>query len=120
MIDWYGVFRNALWVVGLAVALAAFSYTEWWRHLQTPRQSLRQALSGPGFQVTFSLGMVLFCTGLALSSKRWWEIAAWAVLGVLFAWQGINAWRALRRSTRSAQPSQDSNIEKEETKESAL
>jgi VanZ family protein len=99
MIDWYGVLRNALWIMGLAVALAAFSYTEWRRHLPRPKQSLRHALGGAGFQAAFSLGMVLFCAGLALGSDRWWEIAAWAVLGALFAWQSFAAWRQLRRST---------------------
>lgn len=98
MIDWYGVFRNALWILGLAVAFAAFSYTDWWRGQQRPRLSLRQALSLPNFQAPFSLGMVLFCLGLALSSRRWWEIAVWAVLGVLFAWQAGASWLLLRRS----------------------
>lgn len=96
MIDWYGVFRNGLWILGLAVALAAFSYVDWWRRVQSPRQSLRQALGWPGFQAAFSLGMVLFCAGLALDSQPWWQTALWAVLGVLFAWQGIVALRAAR------------------------
>lgn len=103
MIDWYGVFHNTLWIVGLAIALAAFSYTEWWRHLQSPRRSLRQALSDAGFQAAFGLGLTLFCAGLALGSDRWWQIAAWAMLGLLFAWQSVNAWRALRRAARSGQ-----------------
>lgn len=97
MIDWYGVFRNALWVLGLAAVLAAFSYVDWWRRLQTPRLSLRQALGSPGFQAAASLGMVLFCVGLALSSQRWWETALWAVLGLSFAWQAAAAWRSLRQ-----------------------
>lgn len=96
MIDWYGVFRNALWILGLAVAFAAFSYTDWWRGRQQPKWSLRQALGAPNFQAPFSLGMLLFSAGLALSSDRWWEIAAWAVLGLLFAWQAVAAWLAMR------------------------
>ncbi|MCS6845764.1 MAG: hypothetical protein NZ528_15800 [Caldilineales bacterium] len=97
MIDWYGVFRNALWVLGLAVVLAAFSYADWWRRIQSPRLSLRQALGSAGFQAAAGLGMVLFSVGLALSSPRWWETAAWAVLALLFAWQAFAAWRSLRR-----------------------
>jgi hypothetical protein len=115
MIDWYGVLRNTLWIVGLAVALAAFSYAEWWRHLQAPKQSLRQALSGAGFQAASGLGMVLFCAGLALGSDRWWQIAAWGVLGLLFAWQSVSAWQTLRRAARSAQNT--GATDKEETKE---
>lgn len=97
MIDWYGVFRNALWIMGLAVVLAAFSYTDWQRNSQQPKRGLRQALAAPAFRAAFSLGMVLFCAGLALSSRRWWEIAAWAVLALLFAWQAVGAWLARRR-----------------------
>lgn len=97
MIDWYGVFHNALWVLGLAVVLAALSYADWRRGTQTPKQSLRQALSQPGFQAAFCLGMVLFCTGVALGSHRWWEVVAWALLALLFVWQAVIAWRAARR-----------------------
>lgn len=119
MIDWYGVLRNALWIVGLATALAAFSYTDWQRSLQTPKPSLRQALGSAGFQAAFSLGMVLFCAGLALGSDRVWEIVAWAVLGLLFAWQGISAWLTLRRSGRPPQEAAAANEEAQEEKETA-
>lgn len=97
MIDWYGVFRNALWILGLAVVLAAFSYSDWQRSGQNPKPSLRQAMTAPAFQAAFGLGMALFCIGLALSSRRWWEIAAWAALALLFAWQAIGAWLARSR-----------------------
>ena len=64
MIDWYGVFHNALWVLGLAIALASLSYSDWRRRTSEPRVGLRAALGQPGFQALFSLGMVLFCVGL--------------------------------------------------------
>lgn len=111
MIDWYGVFRNALWVLGLAVAFAAFSYTDWWRGRQQPKLSLRQALGAPNFQAPFSLGMVLFAAGLALSGDRWWEIAAWAILGVLFAWQAVMAWLAMRRTGGKTEDQRGDNQE---------
>jgi hypothetical protein len=98
MIDWYGVFRNALWIAGLAVILAAVSYADWRRGFQSPKGRMRAALGRPGFLAAFSIGMVLFCTGLALSSNAWWEIAAWALLGLLFAWQGVVAWWRSRHS----------------------
>jgi len=106
MIDWTGVFRNALWIFGLAVALAAFSYTDWQRARQTPRLSLRQALGQPGFQAAFSLGLGLFCAGLALSSQRWWETAAWAMLSLLFAWQMLASLRAQRAARQHPFPSE--------------
>ena len=98
MIDWYGVFRNGLWIAGLAVILAAVSYADWQRGLQTPKGSIRNALGRPGFLAAFCIGMVLFCAGLALSSSQWWETVAWALLGFLFAWQGFAAWWRSRHS----------------------
>ena len=97
MIDWYGVFRNGLWIAGLAVILAAVSYADWRRALQSPKESMRHALGRPAFLTAFSIGMVLFCAGLALSGTVWWEIAAWALLGLLFAWQAAVTWRKSRR-----------------------
>lgn len=96
MIDWYGVFRNALWIAGLAVILAAVSYGDWRRALHSPKESIRHALGRPAFLAAFSIGMVLFCAGLALSFTMWWEIAAWVLLGLLFAWQAVVAWRKSR------------------------
>ena len=97
MIDWYGVFRNGLWIAGLAVILAAVSYADWQRGLQTPKGSMRNALGRPGFLAALCTGLVLFCAGLALSSSQWWEIVAWALLGLLFAWQAVVTWRKSRR-----------------------
>ena len=98
MIDWFGVFHNALWVFGLAIVLAALSYADWRRRLVVQRVSFRQALAEPGFQAAVSLGFTLFCAGLALGSAVWWQIAAWAALGLFFAWNGLTC---LRRMTKT-------------------
>ena len=103
MIDWFGVFHNALWILGLAIVLAALSYADWRRRLTVPPVSFRKALAGPGFQAAVSLGFVLFCAGLALGSTVWWQIAAWAALGLLFAWQSLTSLRQLRRKPSEAQ-----------------
>ena len=95
MIDWWGALRNSVWILGLAVGLAAWSYARWWAHEHRVR--LRQVLSMPVFLVPFSAGMALFSLGLALCGRRWWEIAAWGVLAVLFGLRGVYAWRADRR-----------------------
>ena len=97
MIDWYGVFHNALWVLGLAVALASLSYMDWRRRTTEPRLSFRAALGRPGFQAVCSLGMVLFCAGLALAGDVWWQIAGWVILAVAFGWLAFSSWRQYRR-----------------------
>ena len=112
MIDWFGVFHNALWIVGLAVVLAALSYADWRRRLATPRRSFRQALAEPGFQATASLGFALFCAGLALGSTQWWQIAAWVALGLVFAWLGLTGWRQARRVNTLAEPAAAASTER--------
>lgn len=97
LIDWFGVFYNALWILGLAIALAAVSYADWRRRLSQPRLSLRQALGQPSFQAAWSLGLLLFCAGLALSRGPWWQTAAWAALALAFLVLGGSALLRVRR-----------------------
>jgi hypothetical protein len=97
MIDWSGVLRNGLWIVGLAVALAGVSYADWWRRQQVPRMGLGQALEVPWFRAAVSLGLALFCAGLALSGGPWWVVALWSGLGLLFGGQAVAAVMAARR-----------------------
>ncbi len=100
LIDWAGVAKNALWILGLAVILAALSYVDWWAGVN--HQRLTAALRTPVFQTPFNLGMTLFATGLASTSRSWWEIGAWSALLLLFAWQTITSWQAGRRISRTS------------------
>ncbi len=96
-IDWFGVFSNALWVLGLATALAAVSYADWRRRLAQPRLTLRQALGQPTFQAAWSLGLLLVSAGLALASEPLWQTALWAVLALAFLFLGGSALRRARQ-----------------------
>ncbi len=93
------LFTNALWIIGLATILAAFSYADWLAH-ERGRPSRRVLLSST-FWGPFSVGVVLVCLGLVLSSREWWERAVWAALALLFAWQG---W-TIKRSRRDREES---------------
>ena len=79
MIDWWNVLTHALWIVGLAIALAALSYTEW-----------TSSRAGEGIAVTlkrivrepvFLLGLALACLGAGLSVAVWWQRVLWFLLG---------------------------------------
>jgi hypothetical protein len=99
MIDWWGVFHNALWVGGLAAIVAALSMANYQAH--AARVRLRQKLGGPGFQLAFHAGMGLFCLGLLFGSPSWWERGVWSVLAALFAGQAIWLWYGQRRQVRT-------------------
>lgn len=97
LIDWAGVARNALWILGLSIALAALSDAGWWATTRAGRAargaSWRQAFGRPGFRVAVAAGMTLFAASLAWSATRWWERSLWVLLGVLFTWQAFLSWR---------------------------
>jgi hypothetical protein len=102
MIDWWGVVHNLLWISGLAGGLAALSMASY--QARTRGIRLRQELNGTGFQVPFSVSMVLFCLGLLFSGRSWWEQAIWGLLAVLFVGQAIWLWCRQRREVKAAGP----------------
>jgi hypothetical protein len=99
LIDWPFVGRNALWILGLSIAFAAWSYTSWWASARRVR--LRQALDTSGFQLPFSAGMTIFCASLAWGATRWWERVLWIILGLVFLWQVFVYWRAAKEHKQS-------------------
>ena len=94
LIDWIGVARNALWILGLSIVLAALSYALWWARIS--RHGLRRTLGRAAFQVPLNLGLLLFSISLAWGSWRIWERLAWIALAVAFACQVILALRTGR------------------------
>ena len=91
LIDWRLVGFSALWIIGLSVLLAAFSFADYvaaQRRLRT-----REVLGRPGYQAAMYGGLVLFCLGLVGSAHAWWEQMLWAVLAVAFGYQTWAAWR---------------------------
>ena len=93
--DWPALFRGALWIAGIGLALAAFSQTRWVaKHAGVP---LRTAVSWDSFLAPFFAGLVLFSAGMAWGAERVWETIAWIALGAMFAFQVImsarNVWR---------------------------
>ncbi len=95
LIDWPGVARNALWIVGLSIVVAAWSHARWWAAMRGVK--LRHMLEWPRVQAPVSAGFVLFCISLAWSAGRGWERGLWILLGISFAWQWLSAWRLAAR-----------------------
>ena len=84
-IDWLNVFFNAIWIVGLAIILAAFSYNDWLAHVNGVK--LRQQLGTPAFQTPLTLGLMMVSASLALLADVWWHRLLWWAFVVLFALQ---------------------------------
>jgi hypothetical protein len=76
MIDWWDVFINGLWILGLAIVLAAFSYRGAWKVYQPKSGSMLWAE-----EVWPALGLALFCFGLGLISDQTWKLVVWILLG---------------------------------------
>jgi len=95
LIDWPSVFRNALWILGLSIVLAAWSYVSWLaaqRRVRTWR-----ALGWPVFTVPASTGLAIFAVSLAWGATRAWERVLWIILAVAFLAQAAQSWREARR-----------------------
>jgi hypothetical protein len=94
MIDWLSVLFNALWVMGGALILAAFSHTHWLAGVR--RVSLRRLLNTPHFQLPFTVGLTLISLGLLFLASTWLERGLWAIFTLLFTWQLWQSWQTCR------------------------
>jgi len=77
VIDWYAVFINAFWILGLAILLAAFSYHYW--EAQQTQTRLREQLNKPAFNKNLWLSFILITIGLAGTSNKVWETIIWGI-----------------------------------------
>jgi len=102
VIDIWGVIANSLWILGLAVLLAALSWARW--IAQTEQSRLRIVLKRPPIQIALDAGLFLFCAGLAATGRAWWERVLWGLLAA--AWV-VQAW-LVRAQGRKRKPSEES------------
>lgn len=97
MIDWAYVATNSLWILGLSIILAAFSYHDWLVH--ETRRRRRDLFRTASWRLPVSTGMMLFCLGLGLGRDvEWWERTLWGSLVVWFARQGAVAFLEQRKT----------------------
>jgi hypothetical protein len=76
------VITNAVWIFGLAVVLAAFSWHDFLAH--TRKRKLGELLRGDSFLKPLFLGLTLVAGGLALSVSGVILAAGFAVAGFGF------------------------------------
>ena len=84
MIDVWGVLSHSLWIAGLAVLLATFSWAYWVAGSSggPMRAALRAALARTAARRTSGVGMILFCAGMAATGRSWWEWLLWGALAI--------------------------------------
>jgi hypothetical protein len=105
MIDWFNLAANALWILGCALALGTLSYASFQASLSG--EKLRTRLGRPSMQAAIDLAGVLFCAGLAATSKPIWQMALWALLGALFLIQMVLSLRHKTASTQTEAASEE-------------
>jgi hypothetical protein len=90
-VDWIGLTSGLLWVLGLAICLAALSMARYLSHTSDAPAlgSLKQA----GLQLALSVGLALFFIGLLLGSDPWWERGAWGLGAAGCIVWAVRAWR---------------------------
>lgn len=81
VIDWFSIFINLFWILGLAILLASFSYNYWLAG--EDKRPLRVQLNQPAFQKTFWFSILLISIGLAATSQRLWEISIWTIFALI-------------------------------------
>jgi len=102
MIDVWGIITNTLWILGLAVILAVWSYASY----EAGRRKLkvRHVTNELGYALALNAGLVLFLAGMATTEERGWARGLWIVIGL-----GIiaeSAWRIIKHR-RAAAPVND-------------
>ena len=94
-LDCWELTSNSLWVVGLAISLAALSMASY--RSQMERVRLWHRLYQAGFQLPLGVGLAFLCLGLLLASSVWSQRAVAIVLGGLACGFIVQAIRATRR-----------------------
>ena len=101
LIDWPLVARSALWILGLSVIVAAWSYASYWATVHGERH--RVAFGRPGFLLPFAGGMALFCAGLAWGAASLVERILWIALLLGFLYMGVSEARRARSANDCSQ-----------------
>lgn len=78
MID---VIFNALWIVGLALVFATWSYARFTAHRDHVKT--RTKLNELTYALVLDLGLLLFVGGMAATESRWWGRALWVFIGLI-------------------------------------
>lgn len=80
MLDVWSLVTNGLWVLGLAVLLAIWSWARYVAYQAGVKS--RVILDQRQYAVALDVGLLLFIVGMAATEDRWWAQVLWGVLGI--------------------------------------
>lgn len=80
MFDIWHIAAHTLWIFGLAVLLAAWSFGYY--ESQQTGEPVLSYLVKPNYDLAITLGFVLFFAGLAGADGRLFAKIIWAILGI--------------------------------------
>ena len=94
LIDWRLFGFSALWILGLSLVLAAFSFADY-QAAQT-QAKVWAKLKEPRYQLILNSGLALFCVGLLGNASVWWKSLLWLILAGVFLFQAWQYRRSLK------------------------
>lgn len=77
----WDVVRNGLWILGLAVLLATWSWVRYAAYKD--RVNAKEKLNELTYALILDLGLVLFIAGMAATEDRGWARLLWLALGIV-------------------------------------
>jgi hypothetical protein len=90
MIDWWSVFTNALWIGGVAAALAIVSYSDWLSSAggASLGSTSRSIIHNSGFLCCIAVASA----GAGLGSAVWWQRGLWFLLAAALSALTVRSW----------------------------
>ena len=87
IVDWAFAGANLLWIIGLSLIVAAFSYHVWLS--QESGRRLVEELTAASWHVAVNVGLSLAAVSITVMprNERWWTRLAALVLALAFAFR---------------------------------
>lgn len=82
--EWYLVIVHSLWIAGISILLATWSYQYW--------QSKETTTASNLYSRPFWFGLFLICAGFAGISPYLWEKIIWAILTIFILFNFWHKW----------------------------
>jgi hypothetical protein len=90
------VVKNGLWILGLSLLLATWSYARYAAYEE--RVKTKAKLNELKYSLAIDAGMLLFVAGMAATESRTWAFVLWLLIGVAIVVHGVLQVRESRRS----------------------